>query len=198
MKEILILSLGIVIGTAFAVVGAHIISYVRNQKIRKKNNDVYGEVLVNLQNGKGKFISRINNIVQIDTKIKTEGKVSLLYFIDKGEVSIYKGNDCIFVSQNVDLEISNSIITMIWSRFSEKITDVVQIYNSVMDRKTFTKLMSESKSEVQIFNLDEDGNILNKVDSVQKLTLDDVLDRINEVGYDGLSQVEKDFLKNHK
>ena len=57
------------------------------------------------------------------------------------------------------------------------------------------------KTEVQVFNLDENGNIVDPINHFQKdepLTLDGILDRINQVGYDGLTQTEKDFLKNHK
>jgi hypothetical protein len=90
---------------------------------------------------------------------------------------------------------------MIWSRFSDRISDVVQLYNNVMDRKSFMKLVSQAKTEVQVFNLDENGNIVDPINHFQKdepLTLDGILDRINQVGYDGLTQTEKDFLKNHK
>lgn len=204
MKEVLIFMFGIGIGSCFSVVGAHIISYLKVQKIRKKNNEVFKQVLTNLQNGKGKFIHRINNTVQIDTKIKSEGKITMIFFIDKNEISIFKENVCVYTHQNVDEDIINSIISMIWSRFSERISDVIQLYNNVMDRKTFTKLISPvnpAKTEVQIFNIDENGNIIDQIDSEPKqnpLSLDDILDRINQVGYDGLSQIEKDFLKNHK
>jgi len=201
MNEILIFMFGMAIGSCFSVVGAHIISYLKVQKIRKKNNEVFKQVLANLQNGKGKFMNRINNTVQIDTKIKSEGKITMIFFIDKNEISIFKENVCAYTHQNVDEDIINSIITMIWSRFSERISDVIQLYNNVMDRKTFTKLVSQAKTEVQVFNLDENGNIIDQIDSEPKqkpLSLDDILDRINQVGYDGLSQIEKDFLKNHK
>ncbi len=201
MNEVLIFMFGMAIGSCFSVVGAHIISYLKVQKIRKKNNEVFKQVLTNLQNGKGKFMNRINNTVQIDTKIKSEGKITMLFFIDKNEISIFKENVCVYTQQNVDEDIINSIISMIWSRFSERISDVIQLYNNVMDRKTFTKLVSQAKTEVQVFNLDENGNIIDQIDTEQKptpLTLDDILDRINQVGYDGLSQIEKDFLKNHK
>jgi hypothetical protein len=201
MKEILIFMFGMAIGSCFSVVGAHIIAYLKLQKIRKKNNEVFKQILTNLQNGKGKFMNRINNTVQIDTKIKSEGKITMIFFIDKNEISIFKENVCIYTHQNVDEDIINSIISMVWSRFSERISDVIQLYNNVMDRKTFTKLVSQAKTEVQIFNLDENGNIIDQIDAEQKptpLTLDDILDRINQVGYDGLSQIEKDFLKNHK
>ena len=49
--------------------------------------------------------------------------------------------------------------------------------------------------------LDENGNIIDPINHFQKdetLTLDGILDKINQVGYDGLTQIEKDFLKNHK
>jgi hypothetical protein len=201
MNEILIFNLGVLIGTMFSVAGAYIISYIKARKIRQKNNLVFKQILTNLQNGKGKFISRVNQTVQIDTKIKSEGKITMLFFIDKNDLSIFKDGNCVYTTQNVDEDILNSITSMIWSRFSERISDVVQLYNNIMDRKTFMKLISQAKAEVQVFNLDENGNIVDPINHFQKdepLTLDGILDRINQVGYDGLTETEKDFLKNHK
>lgn len=201
MNEILIFNLGVLIGTMFSLAGAYIISYIKAQKIRQKNNLVFKQILTNLQNGKGKFISRVNQTVQIDTKIKSEGKINMVFFIDKNDLSIFKDGNCVYTTQNVDQDIINSITSIIWSRFSERISDVVQLYNNIMDRKTFMKLVSQAKTEVQVFNLDENGNIIDPINHFQKdetLTLDGILDRINQVGYDGLTQIEKDFLKNHK
>jgi hypothetical protein len=201
MNEILIFNLGVLIGTMFSVAGAYIVSYIKARKIRQKNNLVFKQILTNLQNGKGKFISRVNQTVQIDTKIKSEGKITMLFFIDKNDLSIFKDGNCVYTTQNVDEDILNSITSMIWSRFSERISDVVQLYNNIMDRKTFMKLISQAKAEVQVFNLDENGNIVDPINHFQKdepLTLDGILDRINQVGYDGLTETEKDFLKNHK
>ena len=201
MNEILIFNLGVLIGTMFSVAGAYIISYIKAQKIRQKNNLVFKQILTNLQNGKGKFISRVNQTVQIDTKIKSEGKINMVFFIDKNDLSIFKDGNCVYTTQNVDQDIINSITSMIWSRFSERISDVVQLYNNIMDRKTFMKLVSQAKTEIQVINLDENGNIIDPINHFQKdetLTLDGILDKINQVGYDGLTQIEKDFLKNHK
>ena len=201
MNEILIFNLGVLIGTMFSVAGAYIISYIKAKKIRQKNNLVFKQILTNLQNGKGKFISRVNQTVQIDTKIKSEGKINMVFFIDKNDLSIFKDGNCVYTTQNVDQDIINSITSMIWSRFSERISDVVQLYNNIMDRKTFMKLVSQAKTEIQVINLDENGNIIDPINHFQKdetLTLDGILDKINQVGYDGLTQIEKDFLKNHK
>lgn len=201
MNEVLIFTLGFSVGAMFSVVGAYIIYYFKALKLRQKNNLVFGQILSNLRNGKGKFMSRINNMIQIDTKIKSEGRVNVIFTLDKNEISIFRDGVCIYNGNNVDDDIINSIISMIWSRFSDKISDVVQLYNSVMDRKTFTNLVSQAKVDVQILNLDEQGNIIAPFDqneNQEPLTLDGILDRINQVGYDGLSEIEKDFLKNHK
>ena len=192
MNEILIFNLGVLIGTMFSVAGAYIISYIKAKKIRQKNNLVFKQILTNLQNGKGKFISRVNQTVQIDTKIKSEGKINMVFFIDKNDLSIFKDGNCVYTTQNVDQDIINSITSMIWSRFSERISDVVQLYNNIMDRKTFMKLVSQAKTEIQVINL------INHFQKDETLTLDGILDKINQVGYDGLTQIEKDFLKNHK
>jgi hypothetical protein len=201
MNEILIFLFGVSMGIMFSLVGVYVMSYIKAQKIRQKNNLVFKQILTNLQNGKGKFISRINNTVQIDTKIKSEGKINMVYFIDKNDISIFREGNCIYTSQNIDTDIINSITSMIWSRFSDRISDVVQLYNNIMDRKSFTKLVSQAKTEIQVINLDENGNIIDTIDdfkSTEPLTLDGILDRINQVGYDNLTQIEKDFLKNHK
>lgn len=199
MNQVLFFLLGLSTGVMFSITFNYILAYLKTRKIRQGNNLVFKQILTNLQNGKGKFVNRINNTVQIDTKIKSEGKISMIFFIDKNELSLFKDGTCVYTHVNVDEDIINSIIQMIWSRFSERIGDVVQLYNNVMDRKSFMKLVSQAKTEVQIINLDENGNMMESETEIQiPLTLDDILDKINQVGYDGLSQNEKDFLKNHK
>ena len=64
------------------------------------------------------------------------------------------------------------------------INDVVYLQNNIIDRQTYMRLTSNEKFETK------------KKVKKNILTLDGVLDKINIVGYDNLTDLEKEFLKN--
>jgi hypothetical protein len=175
----LILGIGLTFGFLF-------FSAKRNEKkIRNKNINIYQEVLSKLTDNEVYFNSRVNNTVQLNLKIESEGEVQVMYFLDRQDISIFQDGDCIYTSSLIGKDILEKILKAIWSKFSFQINDVVQLNSNTFDRRTFMLITSANNTNY--------GNI---DDEEIEYNLDDILDKINEVGYNNLTESEKQFLKN--
>jgi len=179
------------------------ISNIRKEKKRVKlKNDVFKEILLNLKNST--FKSRLNNTVYISTTLKSEGDVDLVYLIDKINVHIFKDDNCIYTSDDIDKEIIDSIIEFILNKFEKEINDVVQVFGI-----TFNRIEFENHFGIKIEDLKkgikmEDLSLIDQSDIDQiyhenemKFDIDEILDRINVVGIKNLTQAELNFLKEY-
>ena len=174
---------GIFLGVLFTVLSVYIISFFNKMKLKKSQTKIFSQVLKNLDSDETNFNNRVNHVIQIDTTIPVEGEVQVLLFLDKKDISIFKGAECIYTSEVIDRDLLDKISTKICDRFSLMINDVVYLQNNIIDRQTYMRLTSNEKFETK-----------KKVKKI--LTLDGVLDKINIVGYDNLTDLEKEFLKN--
>lgn len=178
---------GVAIGSMATLLILVLMEQRRNKKIIESLNSVFKEVLNNIVSGQSKFISRINNIVNIEMSLKSEGKVNIMYWLNKNEVSIFKGESCIYTSNNVNINLLSKISNSILRIYHNSINDTVNILNTTFDKNTFFNLGG--------FEIDTSEYIQNG--SEIEPSLDDLLDRINSVGYDNLSDNEKDLLKKY-
>jgi hypothetical protein len=175
---------GIFLGVLFTVLSVYLISFFNKMKLKKNKTKIFSQVLENLDSDETNFNNRVNHVIQIDTTIPIEGEVQVLLFLDKKDISIFKGTECIYTSEVIDKDLLDKISTKIWDRFSLMINDVVYLQNNIIDRQTYMRLVSSEQSQTK------------KKVKKNILTLDGVLDKINIVGYDNLTDLEKEFLKN--
>ena len=174
------------------------ISNIRKEKKRVKlKNDIFKEILLNLKNST--FKSRLNNTVYISTNLKSEGDVDLMYLIDKINVHIFKDDNCIYTSDDVDREIIDSIIEFISNKFEKEINDIVSVFGI-----TFNRIEFENHFGIKIEELKNRSEIKTESDIDQiyhenemKFDIDEILDRINVVGIKNLTQAELKFLKEY-
>ncbi len=182
--NIIILLIGISLGALCTFSTLVYLSKRDEKKLRKKHIDVYTNVLNQLTSNSVDFSSRINNTVSLTTKIDNYGDVQIMYFLDRQDISIFQENDCLFTSNLIDKDLLEKILKAIWSKFSVQINDVVQLMSNTFDKRTFMVISGLGNTNTQ--------------DVVEEITynLDDILDKINEVGYNNLTESEKEFLKN--
>ena len=152
-----------------------------DSKFKENINSVFESVLKSLKDDSINFMCRLNNTVSFNLPDSNQ----LIYYIDKRELFIFNSSECLYTSSVIDDRIKDEIIKTIWSKYSNKINDVVQVYNFTYDRDSFLRL-SDNKKENDLYEDEQD------------LDLDSILDKINEVGYDNLDESEKEFLKNFK
>lgn len=180
------LFIGILIGVFITFLTLFFLNKFAERKVKNQNQSVYQEILDNVNSNDVSFGSRINNTVQILTSIKSEGDVQIMYFLDKKEIAIFRENDCLYTSAFIKSETLDGISRGIWSKFSNQINDVVSLSNNIFDKRTFVIITGLN---VEIFDDSE---------FTESHNLDDILDRINKVGYENLTESEKQFLKNIK
>ena len=189
--SLIFLLIGLVIGSLSTFGVLVFISKRQESKLRKKYVNTYNEILKKLTSNEVSFTSRINNTVQLHTEIEDEGEVQIMYFLDRQDVSIFRDGDCLYTSNLIEKDLIEKILKTIWSKFSVQINDVVQLMNNTFDKRTFMVISGVNPNQTvdtsQIFNVPADEDTY---------TLDDILDRINEVGYNNLTDSEKEFLKN--
>jgi hypothetical protein len=174
------------------------LSYREREKKRVKlKNDIFKEILLNLKNST--FKSRLNNTVYISTNLKSEGDVDLVYLIDKINVYIFKDDNCIYTSDDIDKEIIDSIIEFISNKFEKEINDIVSVFGI-----TFNRIEFENHFGIKIEELKKRSEIKTESDIDQiyhenemKFDIDEILDRINVVGIKNLTQSELKFLKEY-
>lgn len=184
---ILFLIIGIILGCFSTFLVLLFLAKRNESKIKKKNLRIYEEVLENLTSNEVTFNSRINNTVQLNTDLESEDEVQIMYFLDRQDISIFKDGDCIYTSSLISKEILEKILKTIWSKFAFQINDVVQLHNNTFDKRTFSIISGSNNTNSSSSNQQPEEPDYN---------LDDILDKINEIGYNNLTDSEKQFLKN--
>lgn len=176
------------------------------KKFNEKNKH-FSEILSNITSEpvKAKFKSRVNNTIYISTKLKDKGDVDLIYLMDKNDIAIFKNDDCIYTSENVDKETVDKIMQSVGHVFSNEINDVVNILGFTFDRPEFEKSfgvkMEDVKKMMSSFtnSITQDDSEIDKIyhENQMRFDIDEILDRINIVGIKNLTKAELEFLRKY-
>ena len=188
--NLIIIISGVAIGSMATLLILVLMEQRRNKKVQESLDSVFKEVLYNIANGSSKFISRVNNVVNIEMNLESQGSVNIMYWLNNKEVSIFKGENCIYTSNNVNPDIMKKIAVSILLNYNESINNTVVILDTIFDKETFSRLTG----------VDIDTAIIMDDITPTQLpdpSLDEILDRINIVGYDNLSDFEKKLLKKY-
>lgn len=167
-------------------------------------NKQYKQVLDKIQTKRSRFKTRINNTVFIGVKLEDYGRVDLLYFLDKNDVAIYKGEKCILASNDVSEELLNELISNINRVHQHKIEDVVEVLGFVFYREDFERNFHINMKEIKekadqiIKTLQDNQSDIEKIikKNNDSFDIDEILDKINKVGIENLSKEELEFLNN--
>lgn len=201
MSTISIFTHGFISGLLFFIALDNISKYYKNKKITKDVADQFSELLNNLRVGKTKFTSRVNDVIYIETKLKDWKDVKIILLLDKQMVCIFKEEKCLYTSDLIETNLKTEIIQEIYNIYSNDIDDTIDVMGYKVSKNDFKNKINEIRENFS-FNLndmlDQDENasdvdkIINENDN--KLDLNDILDKINDNGYESLSEYEKTFL----
>lgn len=172
---------GFFLGILITLLSFYLVSLLKKIKFTRIQNKIFTQILDSLDSEQSNFNNRVNQVIQIDTVIPTEGNIQIMVFLDKKDISVFKGTQCVYTSEVIDSDLIDKINAKIWSRFSLLINDVIYLQNNIIDRQTYIRLSSNNQPKKKV---------------KKDLTLDEVLDKINIIGYDNLTDKEKEFLKN--
>jgi hypothetical protein len=184
---------------------------LRNRISEKKKfndkNKQFSEILSNVVSvpTKAKFKSRVNNTIYITTRLEEKGEVDLIYLMDKNDVAIFKNDECIYTSENVNSETLNKIMESVGHVFSNEINDVVNILGFTFDRPEFEKSFGIKMDDVKKMmnsisnSITQEDSEIDKIyhDNQMRFDIDEILDRINIVGIKNLTKAELDFLRKY-
>jgi hypothetical protein len=173
----------------------------KKKKINNKNKK-FEEILNNLKSTpvSAKFNNRLNTAVYIETNLTGKGKVDLIYFIDKNDIAVFKDEDCLYTSEDVDKKIIDEIIVSIIKRFDNDINDVVSVLGITFSRKDFEKTFGVKTEDIKkLLNFEQNESEIDKIyfENEMKYDIDEILDRINIVGINNLTKAELEFLRKY-
>lgn len=192
---------GVIIGVKLNKWNLNLQYKILKMKQIKKANEVYLNLLNSIINRKTIFKTRINNSIILGSKLEQLGDVDVVYLLDKNEVSIFQNQVCVVNDKEVDKTIIEKIITTIQHNYKEKIHDVVEVMGVLLSRSEFEKAINDNISQMKkrIEKQEKDSsNIDNIIETNEKkFDIDEILDKINQVGINNLSPEEKKFLQNY-
>ena len=76
--------------------------YLKSKKIINDSSNQFSEIIKNLKTGATNFVSRVNDTIFIDTKLKDWKEVNIIYLLDKKMVCIFKDNKCLYTTDIID------------------------------------------------------------------------------------------------
>ena len=187
------------LGYLFCSLIRKVMDKMSDEEVAKKVNDIYSKLLDNVYGKKTIFTSRINNTVSLETLIDGEGKVNVMYMMDKKDIAIFKNDNCIYTSNLVKPDLLDEIITAIDIYHKDKIVDTINMMGLIFSREEFERkfnlkvedLKKGMYAPMEVYDIDK--MIEDEID----FDIDYILDRISEVGIENLTPDEKEFLDNY-
>ena len=131
------------------------------------------------------------------------GTVDIIYLMDKNDIAIFQGSQCLNTSDGIQTEIIGEIISTIYTIYNRKINDIVQILGFVFYREEFErtfKIKAEDLKKANLFDpLQMEITEIDKInqDNQKRFDIDDILDKISAFGIASLSIEERLFLDNY-
>lgn len=177
-----------------------IYNFIYNKKMRIfwKTFIEIGNYINKIEHNRTKFFKRLGNQVYIEYGIDRYLIITLCDDIFKSRFKFKddKTYNVIHSYNSRYLSLFNLVVLKnTFNKHKDEIFNVVEYGDTLVDEKTF-KLM-ETMIELTKESIMLEQNINNPSDIVE-LDIDDILDKINKVGYNELSDEEKDFLRKQK
>lgn len=173
-------------------------------KILLDKNKQFNQILEKAGTRKTRFKTRVNNTVYIGVKLDDYGKVDILYFLDKPDIAIFKGDKLILTSEGVDSKLLNDVMDNLYKTHYHRINDVVEVLGFIFYREDFEKNFNINMNEIKekanqmMSQMNDESDISNIIkNNSKKFNIDDILDKINLVGIDNLTKEELEFLNNY-
>lgn len=207
INYLLVLFVGVVLGGLLKNWSNKLSEKIAHNKLILDKNKQFKQILEKINTKRSRFKTRINNTVYIGVKLEDYGKVDVVYFLDKNEnqLNIFKADKLIMTSDLVSQDLISEIVNSINRVHYHRIVDVVEILGLVFYREEFEKSFGISvqelkqRTESMMKSMNDEQSDIDKIvnKNNRKLDIDDILDKINKVGIENLTEEEKEFLDNY-
>jgi hypothetical protein len=203
ISNIILLGVFFTLGVLFNMILDSLTKYLKSKKIINDSSNQFSEIIKNLKTGATNFVSRVNDTIFIDTKLKDWKEVNIIYLLDKKTVCIFKDNKCLYTTDIIDETLRENLISEISEKYKEEIEDVIEIMGTKISKSEFESRVNEFKGasmENISFNFvseEKDSEIDQIVfDNEGKYDLDEILDKLAKNNYnrETLTKGEIDFL----
>jgi len=189
--NIIIFAFGVCLGFALFLLLTNLVNKWNLKKLQDSYNQFFTEIKELVGSSSFKFINRFNDHLTFRVTTPANGKVTLILVLSKKEISIWQKGELLHSTHYANPNLIKSIVQDIEMSYDSKIRDCFQIMGNVIDKASIRKMNPDAdfpeafpeafpKTEVTIFSID------------------DILDRINEVGIQNLTREEKEFLQNYQ
>lgn len=176
---------------------------LESEKISLAKKNQFLEVLSKIRNGESVFKTRVNDTVYVEINLSNIGQVDIIYLMDKNDIAIFQGPQCLNTSDGIQKEIIGEIISTIYKLHNKKINDIVQLLGFTFYREEFERTFKIKAEDLKKANLFEPMQIdISEIDKIKsenkrKFDIDDILDKISAFGIASLSIEERLFLDNY-
>lgn len=174
-------------------------SFLKKKRIAKDCIKQFKEVLQNIKSGNSVFVSRLNQTVMLDTRLKDYAVVNIVYLMDKETVCIFKENKCIYTTDGVSKSLKEEIVSEISTSYRQQIEDVVEVLGVTISREELETQMRNFEDTIKSNHINpthERGDIERIMEeNEERMDVDAILDKISMKGMKSLTKKEIDFLK---
>jgi predicted DNA binding protein len=192
--------LGTIFGILITVLGYILSGKIKLYNLKSEYKSVFTEVHQSIGTKSMRFLNRVNQIVTFKVRTRSFGSFDMVIYLDKNQISLFRNQRLIYKSEvenNIVLvksELINSIIGDIDVEYPQ-MHDLVAVSGAMIDKKTFDDMLKNAKMEFKSQSSIDDlmGTTSKKQD--EDLDLDSILDKINKVGLNGLTEKELKYLK---
>lgn len=191
-----------ILGFLYAKLVESVKEKLKNKRLLADGLNQFKEILENIKMGRAVFVSRVNQTIMIDTKLKKYDIVNIVYLMDKRIVCIFKENKCIYTSDIIDSELNDTIISNIHEQYGKEIDDVVEVLGVTISRDELeTKIKEfEDKNKNISFDLNnfkKESTDIEKIieENEERFEVDSILDKISKLGMEKITKEELEFLK---
>lgn len=198
----MILIIIFILGFLYAKLVESVKEKLKNKRLLADGLNQFKEILENIKMGRAVFVSRVNQTIMIDTKLKKYDIVNIVYLMDKRIVCIFKENKCIYTSDIIDSELNDTIISNIHEQYGKEIDDVVEVLGVTISRdelETKIKEFEEKNKNISfdLNNFKKESTDIEKIieENEERFEVDSILDKINKLGMEKITKEELEFLK---
>lgn len=186
-----------VFGSISTLILLNISDRVKSNKKSNLVNNIFIEVLGSIP--ESKFITRVNNTVTLNTSLSI-GDISIVYMIDRDDVVVFKDSKILYTSEGIDDELLTKIVDAIMIRHGKYINDTVTVFGFLFSKVDFEKKFKMRIENGMLYPIESNDSDIEKIKKSNfiKFSIDDILDKINDIGFDKLTIEEKEFLKSYK
>ena len=198
----MILIIIFILGFLYAKLVESVKKRLKNKRLLADGLNQFKEILENIKMGRAVFVSRVNQTIMIDTKLKKYDIVNIVYLMDKRIVCIFKENKCIYTSDIIDSELNDTIISNIHEQYGKEIDDVVEVLGVTISRdelETKIKDFEDNNKNISfdLNNFKKESTDIEKIieENEERFEVDSILDKINKLGMEKITKEELEFLK---